>query len=66
MDIRQNRDGETGVVPFRSGRFFVVSNNWYFTTREGIDKGPYNSRTAANVALDEFVGHCKKLNAIFH
>ena len=66
METNLNRQGENGVTPFRSGRFFVVANNWYFSTREGIDKGPYISRSDAIFALEDFLKHCKKLNEIFH
>ncbi|MGD8483469.1 MAG: DUF6316 family protein [Thioalkalispiraceae bacterium] len=66
MDTRLNRQGESGVTPFRSGRFFVVANQWYFATREGIDKGPYTTRSNAQLALDDFLEQCEKVNRLFN
>jgi len=66
METNQNRKGESGVVPFRSGRFFVVANNWYFATREGMNKGPYNTKREAEMALEVFIEKCKEFDKVFH
>lgn len=66
MYMNQSREGENGIPPFRSGRFFVVSNNWYFTTREGLDKGPFASKREAESALNSFLDKCRKYNEFFH
>lgn len=61
------RKGESGVIPFRSGRFFNVENKWYFTSREGIDHGPFYSKYEAEVSLDIFIQNTirtdKQMNA---
>lgn len=61
------RKGESGVIPFRSGRFFNVENKWYFTSREGIDHGPFHSKYEAEVSLDVFIQNTirtdKQMNA---
>ncbi len=49
------RKGESGVIPFRSGRFFNVETKWYFASREGIDHGPFDSKQQAEVSLDVFI-----------
>lgn len=49
------RKGESGVIPFRSGRFFNVETKWYFTSREGIDYGPFDSKHEAEINLDIFI-----------
>ena len=51
----KNRRGEQGHIPFRSGRFFSVGGEWFFSTREGENRGPYSSRGAAEAALLNFV-----------
>jgi len=53
MDIL--RKGESGIIPFRSGRFFNVDNKWYFASREGIDHGPFDSKQQAEISLDVFI-----------
>lgn len=51
----QTRTGEPGPVPFRSSRFFCVRGQWYFTTREGFDSGPFASRERAETGLRRFL-----------
>ena len=53
--MSQNRQGETGSIPFRSGRIFNVGMQWYFATREGIDHGPFSDKTDAEAELTLFV-----------
>ena len=49
------RQGESGSIPFRTGRFFCVDASWYFACREGLDHGPYSSKTEAETALQDFL-----------
>ena len=51
----QYRQGETGNVPFRTGRIFNVGMEWFFMTREGIDRGPYVDKQDAEVGLTLFI-----------
>ena len=55
MDIL--RKGESGAIPFRTGRFFTADSKWYFATREGINHGPYNSKYDAEVNLEFFINN---------
>jgi len=55
------RKGESGVIPFRSGRFFSIENKWYFSSREGIDHGPYDSKHDAEVNLDCFINNIMRV-----
>lgn len=50
-----NRKDETGVVPFRSGRFYCVGNEWYFAVRRGVDQGPFASKQAARASLTNYI-----------
>ena len=55
MTRPMNRKGETGPVPFRTGRFFSIESKWYFACREGVDRGPFDSRGDAVAALQEYL-----------
>jgi len=55
------RKGELGDVPFRSDRYFSVGNQWYFSTREGFDSGPYANKERAAQSLERFIQVVKKL-----
>lgn len=56
-----HRNGEIGEIPFRSDRFFSVGNQWYFSTREGFDSGPYANKKRAQESLQRFLDIVKKL-----
>ena len=50
------RAGEAHVqVTIRSNRFFTNGNDWYFSTREGIDQGPFESRIVAHDAIQKYI-----------
>jgi hypothetical protein len=50
-----NRSGEEGSVPNRNGRFLQKESYWYYSTREGVDIGPFDSRPDAEVGVGEFI-----------
>jgi len=50
------RKGEQDIpITFRTNRFFSIGTDWYFSTREGIDQGPYQSKELAQVAIAQFI-----------
>jgi hypothetical protein len=57
------RSGESGQAPFRTNRFFTVSDQWYFSTREGFDSGPYVDKNQANEGLKRFLKVAKLIPA---
>ena len=48
---RRTDDEEDNKARFRSDRFFCEEGNWYFTTRENVIRGPYESREDAEREL---------------
>lgn len=42
-------------ITFRSNRFFTSGNDWYFSTREGLDQGPFKSRIVAHNAIQKYI-----------
>lgn len=53
--MSRHRKGELGAVPFRSGRFFYIDSKWYFSCREGKEKGPYDNKNKAEKALFAYI-----------
>lgn len=49
------RSGEQNKSWYRSDRFFKVNGEWYFSTREKVDVGPFSSRENANTGLTLFI-----------
>ncbi len=55
MYQQHTRHGEDGAVPFRTGRFYCVGNDWWFAIRRGPDQGPYPTKAAAKQSLIAFL-----------
>ena len=50
-----NRIGETGAVPVRTDRLFREQGYWYYSTREGMNIGPFDQKTDAEQGAAEFI-----------
>ena len=50
-----NRAGENGSIPDRHGRFLQKEGYWYYTTREGVDIGPFDNWADAEIGVGEFI-----------
>ena len=61
-----NLSGEKRNLSYRSSRFYSVANEWYFSVREDKDRGPYQSKLAAENSLKKYILNKKdfKLNKI--
>ncbi len=55
--MSNNRRGEKRKTRFRSDRLFVADSQWYFSTREGEEKGPYATREEAEAELVRYIYH---------
>ncbi len=65
VDQYQQRYGEVTCSEFsRTGRFFYAKGNWYFKTREGINYGPFISRTECKYAYAEFIDVVSNTNEL--
>lgn len=42
-------------VRFRVNRLFAIGVDWYFSTREGKDQGPFKSKESAQEAITKFI-----------
>lgn len=51
----KQRQGDISNNWFRSNRFYNVKGQWFFSTREGIDFGPFESQQDAAAALHQFI-----------
>jgi uncharacterized protein DUF6316 len=52
---RDNERMSQSKPPHRGDRFFKLSNNWYFTTREGFSMGPYDSHELAQKGTGDYI-----------
>lgn len=49
------RSGDTSKSPYRTGRFYSVDNEWFFTVREVGEQGPYFSKLSAEIGLKMYL-----------
>jgi len=47
--------GEQTNPHFRSGRFYTVDNEWYFSVREQQDQGPFPTKESAENHLKTYL-----------
>lgn len=60
MENRESvRKGEQQASPYRSGRFYSVDNDWYFSVRETDDLGPFHSKLSAEENLKIYLMDCE-------
>jgi hypothetical protein len=53
--MKQFRENTSQEIPFRKGRFVQRDGEWFLTTRENIELGPFESHAEAAVCLDEYL-----------
>ncbi|GAB1264663.1 hypothetical protein NBRC116493_05070 [Aurantivibrio infirmus] len=58
----QCRQNEEAKVWYRSRRFFTINNEWFFSTRENMDIGPFESEEQARSGMQLFVDSIKQDN----
>ena len=51
------RTGEANKCWFRSERFTHVNDEWFFTTREFTEEGPFSSKQDAEMELLLYIRH---------
>jgi len=60
-----NRTGEQGSVPERNDRFYKADDYWYYTTREGVDIGPFDSLEDADKGANDFIDFISRVEPSF-
>lgn len=50
---------ENKSKPYRSGRFYIVADEWFYSVRETEDQGPYSSKQMAEESLKNYLSDNK-------
>jgi len=53
--MADRRQGEWGAIPKRKTRFFKEGNFWYYDTREGQIRGPFDVLPEAEMDAKDFI-----------
>ena len=64
--MRRATDGEQAGKFFQTDRFFRSEGMWYFTTREGIDFGPFTIRPDGEKALLRYLDTQRTMDRLRH
>lgn len=51
----KRKSDDKDVTVFRTDRFFLSDRQWFFTTREGGNLGPFESHAEADTALVQYL-----------
>ena len=51
----KRKSDEKEMTVFRTDRYFLIDGQWYFTTREGGNLGPFASHAEAEAALVQYL-----------
>lgn len=57
------REGENRESWFRCNRFYNLKGKWFFSTREGVDFGPFDSKADAEQELQGFIARYQQAQA---
>ena len=52
---RPRKDEKGRALTYRTQRLFTVAHEWFFSTREGVDQGPFLSRQVAELAVEIYI-----------
>jgi len=53
-------------VHFQTGRFIQQNGEWYYSTRENIERGPFLSKEDACDDLEAYIYHRHNLEGLRH
>lgn len=59
MDRKE--DGDVGKKYFQVDRFVQQNGEWFYVTREGVERGPFESKEEAKGDLIAHMRHLKKM-----
>ncbi len=54
------RAGEEDKTHFRTDRYYCIDGKWYFTTREKIEMGPFDTHKDAESELMLYMRHSEE------
>lgn len=61
--MTKNRIGEEGAPPSRTQRYYQKDNYWYYTTREGVSIGPFDTLADAETGVRDFIDYIDNAEA---
>ena len=59
--MSRGKDGDDSKLHFQMDRFIQQNGEWFYTTREGEERGPFDSKDDAEGDLILYLQHLHKM-----
>ncbi len=59
--MARKTDGDSDKAVFQVERFVQINAQWFYTTREGDERGPFDSREDAECDLIAYIRHLDQM-----
>ena len=59
-------DTGNNAMHFQTGRFVLQNGEWFYNTRENVERGPFVSKDDAKDDLEAYIYHRHNLEDIGH
>lgn len=64
--MARTHDTDDKAIHFQTGRFVLQNSEWFYTTREDVERGPFISKDDARDDLDAYIYHRHNLENLGH
>ncbi len=58
-------DANDTTIHFQTGRFIQQNGEWFYTTREDVERGPFLSKEDASDDLKAYIYHRRNLEKLW-
>ncbi len=64
--MTRKTDGRDEPFHFQMDRFAQQNNEWFYTTRESVERGPFDSKNTAESDLTSYIYHRHNIEKFSH
>ena len=64
--MARTNDTNNETIHFQLGRFVQQNGEWFYATREDVERGPFMSKEDANDDLEAYIYHRHNLEELGH
>jgi len=64
--MKRKNDNQVSLAYFQMDRFVLQNGEWFYTTREGAERGPFANKEGAEDDLAAYVYHLGNIEKYGH
>ena len=64
--MARKNDNKISLAHFQMNRFVQQNGEWFYATREGVERGPFETKDAAEDDLSAYVYHLHNMEKYGH